>query len=70
MPERIFSATVNGKRRQVMIWMEPPYVGDVEEAVSIVMNDEHYYDLFYEGATPADFNAPWENPRVTKVRFK
>lgn len=70
MPERIFKAEVNGKTRQVLIWMDPPYVGDVEEAEDIVMNDEHYYNLFYEGATPADYAAPLENPRVTKVRFK
>lgn len=70
MAERIFSATVNGKRRQVLIWMDPPYVGDVDEAESIVMNDEHYYNLFYQGATPADYNAPLENPKVSKVRFR
>jgi hypothetical protein len=70
MPERIFKADVNGKTRQVLIWLEPEDLGDVDAAMYAMFGDERYFDLFYEGAEPADYASPLLNARLEKVRFK
>jgi hypothetical protein len=70
MPERIFKAEVNGKTRQVLMWLEPEDLGDPEAAMFAMFAQEKYFDLFYEGAMPADYASPLLNARVEKVRFK
>jgi hypothetical protein len=70
MPERIFKAEVNGKTRQVLIWLEPEDLGDVEAGMFAMYADAKYFDLFYEGAAPADYASPLLNARLEKVRFK
>lgn len=70
MPERIFKAEVNGKTRQVLLWMEPEVCGDPDEAMYLMFGDDRYYEQFYEGADPVDFASPLLNARVERVRFK
>ena len=65
--ERKFCATVNGKRRSVILYMPRGYANDVEEAELMVMNDEPLYRAFYAGAVEADYNAELVNVKLIKL---
>ena len=65
--ERRFSATVNGTRRHVTLYMPRGYANDIVEAELMVMNDEPTYRAFYRGAVEADFDADLINPKLSKV---
>ena len=65
--ERRFSATVNGTRRHVTLFMPRGYANDIEEAEFMVMNDEPMYRAFYRGAVESDYDAELINPKLSKV---
>lgn len=59
-----YSATVNGRRRSVILWADLEELGrpegeqlTLEDTDLIVMNDHTLYSRFYTGATGADFDA-------------
>ena len=75
-PVRQFSATVNGKRRQVLMPMPPGMENNVEEGYLNMMAVPGHWDVFwgYEGdvnpeATTEDHLAELENMKLTRPRL-
>jgi hypothetical protein len=76
---REFSATVNGKRRSVLITMPPGKENDVEEAYLMMCEEETYWGIFWgfdpieldinPEATAEDFNSNLEDMKLRKVRL-
>lgn len=62
-----FVATVNGTQRQVLVTLPREYAGDVEYAWGIIVENDHYWNLFWEGADGADWTGLMENRRLVKV---
>jgi hypothetical protein len=62
-----FSADVNGVRRSCTVRL---YKGQTspEDAELVMENDEPAYTTFYNGASPADYEAPLTNMRVRPFR--
>lgn len=58
-----YSATVNGKRRQVVVFA-PKDTSAAEIEATFVDNNEKNYNLFYRGATQEDFAAEREDVTV------
>lgn len=65
-PERVtyrYSATVNGKRRSVIVTgLRGLEAADV--ITELIDNDEKNYERFYRGATPQDYDAEREDELV------
>lgn len=67
MTTKIFSATVNGKRRRCHVELSRIHASDVDEAELTMSNDEASYKEFYRGATQADYDADLLDRKLSKA---
>jgi hypothetical protein len=73
---REFSATVNNKRRSVLITMPPGMENDIEEAYLMMCEDECYWNIFWgidsnvnDEANIQDMGSHLGDMKLRKVRL-